>query len=191
MTQEDIIFRFKQNNGWIHSADFDYQTVVYELLHKMIQNGLVKKVKNGLYRLIKTEYNEWNFVSKHYPKGVFCLFSAWQQYQLTTTVSYQYHIAFMNNANPPKIDYPPVQFYYWSKSQFELGIVEKDEFLIYDIEKSVCDAVKFRNKVGEEIMYEVIKNYMKRQDRNLNKIMEYAEKMRVLNIIEPIIKSLL
>jgi hypothetical protein len=81
--------------------------------------------------------------------------------------------------------------YYWSEGQYLLGINEVDHIKIYDIEKSVCDAVKFRNKVGEEIMYEVLKNYMNLKTRNLEKLMSYAQMMRLEKIMTPILKSLL
>ena len=81
--------------------------------------------------------------------------------------------------------------YYWSVGQSLLGINEVDHIKIFDIEKSVCDAVKFRNKVGEENMYEVLKNYMNLKTRNLEKLMSYAQMMRLEKIMTPILKSLL
>lgn len=31
---------------------------------------------------------------------------------------------------------------------------------VYDMERCVCDAVKFRNKVGIDVCSEIIKNYL-------------------------------
>ena len=54
---------------------------------------------------------------------------------------------------------------------------------IYDLEKSVCDVVRFRNKVGIDITSEVLRNYLKRDDRNLDLLMKYATKLRISDII--------
>jgi len=192
MEKEILIQKFKNNHGWLQSKDFGYQSTVYKLLDVMIKNQEVEKIKNGWYKYIAmSHYNEQEDIAKYYPNAVLCLFSAWHHYELSTTVPYQYHLAFPHKANPAKIDYPPIKFYYWSEDQFQLGISQENNIRIYDMEKSVCDAVKFRNKVGEDITYEVLKNYMRSKDRNLEKLMNYAKHMRIEKIITPMLKPLL
>jgi hypothetical protein len=39
----------------------------------------------------------------------------------------------------------------------------------------VCDAVKYRNKIGHALCSEIIQNYTKRTDRNLSRLSEYAK----------------
>ena len=55
---------------------------------------------------------------------------------------------------------------------------------IYDIERCVCDAVKFRNKIGIDVCSEIINTYLERPDRNLSKLMDHARKLRVGTILE-------
>ena len=55
---------------------------------------------------------------------------------------------------------------------------------VYDVERSVCDAVKFRNKVGMDVCSEIINNYLERPDRNLSRLMDYARILRVGTILE-------
>ena len=55
---------------------------------------------------------------------------------------------------------------------------------IYVIERCVCDAVKFRNKVGMDVCSEIINNYLERPERNISKLMDYARALRVASIIE-------
>jgi len=74
---------------------------------------------------------------------------------------------------------PPVIFYYWRSQPLNLGITEIEEegykIRIYDLEKSVCDAIRFRNKVGIDTVSEILKNYLKRQDKDLDKMIRYAK----------------
>ncbi|MBP5713458.1 MAG: hypothetical protein J6X07_02005 [Prevotella sp.] len=76
-----------------------------------------------------------------------------------------------------------------------MGISEREiegyKVRIYDLEKSVCDAVKFRNKIGVDISSEILKNYLVRSDRNLTRLNEYAKKMRVANILNGLIDYLI
>ena len=80
-------------------------------------------------------------------------------------------------------DYPPITLYHWSDTAFNLGItnteIEGFKVRIYDVEKCVCDAVKYRNKIGIDVCTEIIKEYLKRRDRNVSKLMKYASQLRV------------
>ena len=192
MKKETLIQKFKENNGWLRSKDFGYQPLVYAQINKMIANNEVEKVKKGLFHYIDiSNYNEQENIVKYYPSGVLCLFSAWHYYELSTTVPYQHYLAVPHKANLAKIKHAPVKFFYWSETQYFLGMSQENNIRIYDIEKSVCDAVKFRNKVGEEITIEVLKNYMKSKYRNIEKLMKYAQLMRIEKIISPLLKPLL
>ena len=55
---------------------------------------------------------------------------------------------------------------------------------IYDIERCVCDAIKFRNKIGMDVCSEIIDNYLVRPERNISKLLDYAKQLRVGTIIE-------
>ena len=53
-----------------------------------------------------------------------------------------------------------------------------NEFQIYDMEKTVVDIVFYREKVGIEETKEILVTYLQRKDRNLNRLLKYAELMK-------------
>ena len=162
----------------------------------MLNDKTVSKVKRGLYRLNEFE-QDTSFVeiSNIIPCGVFCMFSAWYYYDLTTTVPYENHIAITQKKRVWLPDYPPVKLYYLSDKFYQMGIahiqIDSQIVKMYDIEKSVCDVVRFRNKVCLDIAIEVVKNYVRRKDRNLNKLGQYAQQLRIETIIQNMIMPML
>ena len=72
--------------------------------------------------------------------------------------------------------------HYYTDDRYELGVLEvredKNAFRIYDMEKTVADIVFYREKVGIEETREILINYLKRKDRNLNRLLKYAELMK-------------
>ena len=54
----------------------------------------------------------------------------------------------------------------------------KNEFRIYDMEKTVVDIVFYREKVGIEETKEILVTYLQRKDRNLIRLLKYAELMK-------------
>ena len=192
---EKLIAAFKANSGFLKSKEIINRTQ-WRALNKLLNDNSVSKIKRGLYRL-NHHNNDTSFVevSNIVPNGVFCMFSAWFFYDLTTTIPSENHIAVMQNKKVGLPDYPPIKLYYFSETFYQLGIthINADNQLvkIYDLEKSVCDAVRFRNKVGLDIAIEVVKNYVGRKDRNFNKLINYARQLRIEKIIQNMIMPIL
>jgi predicted transcriptional regulator of viral defense system len=134
-------------------------------------------------------------IANSFPFAVFCLFTAWRHYELSTYVPFEFHLAIPHNKRIKCPDYPPVRVYYLRKRIYQLGIIDVDmdgaKVKMYDLEKSVCDAVRFRNKVGMDTMIEVLQNYVKRQDKNLNLLSRYAEQLGIEKIVNNMIMMLL
>ena len=168
---------------------------MYDQLLAEVANGNVIRIRNGIYALPEEMAKTMIDVEKIVPGGVVCMYSAWAYYELTTKLPPDICIAIEKKRKVILPDYPSVALYYWSQSAFELGISEREiegyKVRIYDLEKSVCDAVKFRNKIGVDISSEILKNYLVRSDRNLTRLNEYAKKMRVANILNGLIDYLI
>ena len=73
------------------------------------------------------------------------------------------------------------------RRNLEFGIVKREVsgfmLSITDLERTVCDAVKYRNKIGLDVCGEVLDNYLKHPNRNISLLYEYAEKLRVNKIL--------
>ena len=84
-------------------------------------------------------------------------------------------------------EYPIINLYYWKNEDLKFGIVKK-EILGYcaritDMERTVCDVVKYRNKIGLDVCGEIIDSYLKKDKRNISLLHEYAQRLRVNNIL--------
>jgi predicted transcriptional regulator of viral defense system len=119
----------------------------------MLDDHTATKVKRGLYKLndFREDIQQIE-IAKSIPAAVFCLFTTWHYYELSTYIPFEFHIAVPQNRKVKIPDYPPVKVYYLSEKFHETGINEitmsGEKIKIYDLEKSVCDVVRFRNKVG-------------------------------------------
>ena len=189
-----IISFIREHGGYIRAKDIDNRAMYDQLLAE-VANGNVVRIRNGIYALPEEMAKSMIDVEKVVPGGVVCMYSAWAYYELTTKLPPDICIAIEKKRKVILPDFPPVALYYWSQSAFELGVSEREiegyKVRIYDLEKSVCDAVKFRNKIGVDISSEILKNYLVRSDRNLTRLNEYAKKMRVANIMSGLIDYLI
>jgi len=179
-----ILEVFGQHKGYARTKDILDAGLHHHYLDLLFKEGKVLKVKRGLYRLasVNTE-DEIEEVSRIVPNGVLCLFSAWNFYELSDFVPPEYHVAIEKSRKITLPDYPPIRVYFWSEKYWSAGITETSigdtTVKIYDREKSVCDAIKFRNKIGKDVEREVLTNYLKAKNRNIDKLLQYARLLRV------------
>lgn len=94
-----------------------------------------------------------------------------------------------------KIEYPVVDFYYFSIEQFKAGIgeikIKNYNVKIYCPEKTICDCFRYRNKLGIDIAKEGLSEYLKRRDRDLESLLKYAEICRVSPLMETWINAMI
>ena len=81
------------------------------------------------------------------------------------------------------VAYPEFQQVYQSDNLLFIGATRKNvqgyDIPIFDMERSVCDAIKYRNKVGIDVMTEILQTYLRHPDKNISRLMDYASKLRI------------
>ena len=179
---------FEKNNGYLTRKQVPDKPTYNHLL-KLVNEDIVERIKHGVYFYGNASRdNTMIDVEKIVPGGVLCLYSAWAYYDLTVQIPQSFNIAIEKSRKVSLPDYPIITLYYWKKEYYEMGITTKiiNGFTvkIYDVEKSVCDAAKYRTKSVMQTTSEILKTYLKRKDRNLTKLIEYAKKMRIEKVLK-------
>ncbi len=192
------IIKYIKERGYVRMKELKEAGFHTRKISALLKKGQIEKVKSGLYKV--PNYNGYNYltsfldVTKAAPKAVICLMSAISYYELSTVNPSEIFIAIPLSEKPPKIKYPPIRVFYWPERNYNLGIEEiktkKGSIKIYDKEKTICDLFRYRDKLGEDIAFEALKNYLRLKDFDLNKLRNYAEKMRVKTILSPYIKAI-
>ena len=111
------------------------------------------------------------------------MLSAAVYYRLTTFIPDAVDVAIPRKSKVSSVPKrPQINIHYYTDDRYELGIIAvnegKNKLKIYDIEKTVVDIVFYRERVGIEETKEILINYLHRKDRNLNRLLKYAEMMK-------------
>lgn len=157
-------------------------------LQSAVRKGEAIRLKNGIYADVEALGNTMVDIRMIVPDGVLCLWSAWSVYNLSTQIPNAYYVAIDRTRKVALPDYPEFQLIYQSEKLLEIGVTEKIiqgfRVPVFDMERSVCDAVKYRNKVGTDVMAEVLQTYLKRPEKNVSLLMDYAAKLRIRNTLK-------
>jgi len=165
-------------------------------LQELLEYQLIIRVKPGYYCWKDNQYVEdKEIIQSLFPRGVFSMFTAASIFELTTVNPTNLHMTIPSSIKKPVLpEYPPVELYYISDKNLELGCVkEKLEYgiiRIYDPERTVCDFFKYLDKTGKDVAEEVIKNYLSSRNRRIQKLYEYAIKLRVMKHIKSYVEIL-
>lgn len=166
-------------------------------INQLVADGILLKLNKKYYENTnyQGEESDFYYVPAYAPKGVVCLMSAASYYNLTTVRLDAVDVAIQRKAKVSTMpDWPVLSIYYYSDERFETGIEMiqegKNQFRIYDIEKTVVDIVSFREKIGIEEAKEVLINYLRRKDRNLNRLLRYAELLKCGEVMKTYLEVL-
>ena len=175
-----------RTNGFLNITGMnDY--AAYKRIRRAKDNGTLLHLKRGLYADPLNLVNVMIDIESVVPKGIVCLYNAWAYYRLTTKVPPGFCVAVESKRKVTIPDVLPVTLYYWKKENLEFGVVKTEvsghNVRITDLERSVCDAIKYRNKIGMDLCAEIVKSYLNRNDRNISKLCIYAKKLRVYNTL--------
>lgn len=190
---------FLNHNGIARTKDFLNAGISHYYIQKLESQGEIVRVKQGLYRQADHNGNgtvdELLEASKLVPKGVICLLSALSFYELTTYNPWEYQIAIHREGKRPKLPaYPPIRVFYLADTQYHLGIskveIEGTAVSMYDREKTICDMVRYREKVGIDIMKEGLRNYLHSPYKNITKLVQYADKLRIRTVLHKYLEVL-
>lgn len=77
--------------------------------------------------------------------------------------------------------------YYVKPELYKLGLVAKNTQMgnpipTYDLERTVCDILRSRNRMSEETVRAALKAYAVRKDKDLPKLEQYAAAFRIVSI---------
>ena len=169
----------------------------YYKINQMVDQGILIKLNKKFYENASFQGEETDFYYAYafVPSGVICLLSAAVYYKLSTYRPDAIDVAIPRKSKVSTLpDWPEFNVCYFTDNRFAVGIETvregKNQFRIYDIEKTVVDIVFYREKIGIEETKEVLTTYLRRSNRNLNRLVRYAEMLKCKDVMQKYLEVL-
>jgi len=176
----------ESNNGIITTKILDENKIHRQYLKNLVDEGYLIKVSRGLYVRPDKDINEYYIMGEQYKTGIFSHNTALYFYDLTDRTPFELDMTFPSNV---RISNDMINSHYISKDKIEIGLTKKEledgtTIRLYNMERTICDIIRDRNKIDSQIFNTALKEYMKRNDKNLNLLYEYAKKFNILKILK-------
>lgn len=187
-----------ENKKFITTAELKDMGYSYYKIGKLEKDGLLHRINRSTYENLSYKGDENDFFSAEafVPNGVICLMSAARYYELTNFLPDSVDVAIERKKKVVTLpDWPEIKIFYFDPVRMDLGVTEVREgdnvFHIFDIEKTVVDIIYYRNKIGIEETSEVLKNYLKRRDRQIDRLYAYAKRLRCEKVVRTYLEVLI
>lgn len=188
---------FHENGGQLRMSEALKRGISRYMLYNLRDKGIIEQISRGVYRLKDLPpigNPDLITVSLRFPNSVVCLVSALSFHGITTQIPHSVSVAIPRKSRPPSLDFPPVQSHQFSDDAYTAGIethqIDGVAVKIYNMEKTLADCFKFRNKIGMDVVLEALKLYRERKKFDLTGLIKYGKICRIESVMRPYLESL-
>lgn len=180
----DLIDVIKNNGGYITAREIEKENINRHYLRTLIEEGKVIRISRGFYTLKNSFADNFYIMLSKSKNAIFSDATALYFHDLSDrnpaiydiTVPYSGGNSYKNEKN--------VNLHYVKKELLNLGLIEMEspfgmKVKVYDIERTICDIIKNKNKMDSEIFVRALQRYSKLKSKDLNKLMRYAKQLKV------------
>lgn len=192
----ELVAIAKEHGGIIQTKVAVQHGISRAMLYKLCREDKIYRIVKGQYILPNELEDEFLAISNRSAKIIFSHESALYLHGISDRTPFEYTVTVPSNNLPSAAIKAECKVYYIKPELFELGkTVLKtpagNEVPAYDFERTICDVMRSRNKVGTESFFTALKMYAASSKKDLNKLNIYARQMRVENVLRQYLEVLL
>jgi len=183
---EEIRHLFNEHKGILRTKDLYANKVFYNDAQLLVKEGYIEKIRYGYYQWIDEDNpSEARLINQLFPDGILNMDTALFFHGYSDRMPLTWHLAVSKDSGKSRfrIDYPFVRPYFIEPALLDLGLcsgeIDGNPVRIYDKERTICDCLRYRNKMDREIFVKAIRGYVNDTSKSIPRIMNYAQQLRV------------
>lgn len=185
-----------ENGGIIETKVAAQRGISRSLLAKMCKQNKIQRIVNGQYILPDDVQDELLSICKRSDKIILSHETALYLHGISDRTPFEHTVTAPAGCIPSTSITEECKVYYIKPELFELGKTmlvtpAGNSVTAYDLERTICDIVRSRNKIGTETFLAALKMYAASPKKDLNKLNSYAKQLRVANVVRKYLEVLL
>lgn len=186
----------KKNNGVIETYQVEELGINNKVLTRMLEKGLIERVTRGIYIGADILEDNYFITQAICRKGIFSHETALYFHDLCDRTPIKYQLTIPSYYNTKLLKDKNYQFFYLKDELYQIGITEMktpygNTVKVYDLERTICDIIRNKNKIEIALFVDSMKRYVERKDRNSIKLHKYAKIFNIENEIRKYLEVLL
>lgn len=186
----------KSHGGIIDTKTAAEHGISKAMLYKLCKNEKIHRIVKGQYILPDEMEDELLSISKRSDQIIFSHETALFLHGISDRTPFEHTVTAPSDCVPSAAIKTECKVYYIKSELFELGKITLptpagNMVPVYDLERTICDIIRSRNKLGTETFLAALKMYAASPKKNLNKLNTYAKQLRVANVLRQYLEVLL
>ncbi len=186
----------KSNNGYITNKEAENLGVNSTFLSNLVNDKKIERVGNGIYKLPNYPIDDFYILSKSSNRMCFSHATALYLHNMSDRIPLVYDITVPYNYNGNLLNNKNVTLRYVKDDIFPIGMIDIKTIndltvKCYDLERTICDIIRDKNHVDKEIYSKALKEYAKNKNKDILKLIKYAQKLNVEDQVVELMEVLL
>lgn len=186
----------EESDGLIFTKDIVTEGIPKIYLSQLVKKGELERIAQGVYLTPDTMADKMYYLQRRKPAIVFSHDTALFLHELSDRDPLTYSVTVPIGYNTKNIKGEGIIVFSIKKELYKIGLTTLTtpfgkNVAAYDMERTVCDIIRSRNKMDISILTDALKRYVKRKDKNIPKLMDYAEIFKVTKLLRNYMEVLL
>ncbi|WP_347488265.1 type IV toxin-antitoxin system AbiEi family antitoxin domain-containing protein [Desulfoscipio sp. XC116] len=186
----------KSSRGVVTAKLADAHGIHREYLSEFVRQGKLERISHGIYIAPEVWEDKMLLHQLRKSKMVYSHETALYLHDLTDRDPVAYCVTVPAGYNTSRLNQDGLIVHTVKKELIGLGVCTKqtsfgNDIRVYDMERTICDILRDRNKQDAAVLSDALKRYVRRKDKDLNKAMKYAGILRVEKILRNYLEVLL
>ena len=184
MNQQVLIKKLTaEHNGTLTHNQLTNNNISSYNINLALISGLLERTRPGIYQKLDTTEDIFYSLQQKYKRGIYSLETALYLWNLSDQYPFSLDMTFPRGYNHANLDLD-IKAHYQIKSLQDIGITETKSFngntiKVYSPERTLAEILRTVNMVDIEIVTNAYKTWAKRSKKDINALMDFAEKFKV------------
>ena len=148
-------------------------------LSDFVKSGVLERAERGIYIIPGGLDDALYWLQQRAKKIIYSHETALFLHRLTDRTPIQYSITTSSSYKASEALKKSCKIYYIKQDLIDMGKMEKSSgmghsIVTYDLERTICDVIRSRNKIDNQIVIEAVKQYAQTKDKYLHRLYKYA-----------------
>ena len=194
--KEKLEALIKSSKGVITTKHADNRDIHREYLREFVRQGKIERIAHGIYITPEAREDKMLLYQMRKSKMVYSHETALFLNGLTDRDPVAYCVTVPTGYNTSKLRQDGLIVYTIKKELLDFGICTKqttfgNDIRTYNMERTICDILRDRKNKGVAVVSGALKRYLRRTDKDLNRLMKYADIFRIENVLRNYLEVLL
>ncbi len=170
-------------DGMITAAQVTKAGLHRSVLKELVKSGEIYRFGRGLYVKSSAWEDDFYLLQSKYGRGIYSHDTALYLLGYTDRTPVKYTMTFPKGYNTSSLKQENLIVKRVVLENYEFGIIEikspsGNKIRVYDLERTLCDILR-GNGSDVQIVGEAMKRYAASKKKNIHKLMQYADQLRV------------